>query len=143
MSKIFKYIRNIHYYETDSMGITHHSNYVRFFEEARIDFMSYIDLAYDKLERLGIIIPVTGIDLEYKNVSKFAQILRFESAIVLFTGVRMTVQYKVFDNETNELICSGHTKHAFVDSNFQPFALQKKFPEIYQKFEDWNLKKEF
>ncbi|HHU53594.1 MAG TPA: acyl-CoA thioesterase [Clostridiaceae bacterium] len=143
MTKIFKYIRNIHYYETDCMGITHHSNYVRIFEEARIDFMKKIDLAYDRLENLGIIIPVTGIDLEYKNVSKFAQVLRFESAIVYFTGVRMTVQYKVFDNETDELICTGHTKHAFVDQNFQPFALQKKFPEIWQKFQDWNLHKDF
>lgn len=143
MTKIFQYIRNIHYYETDGMGITHHSNYVRIFEEARIDFMSKIDLAYDKLEDLGIIIPVTGIDLEYKNVSKFAQVLRLESAIVYFTGVRMTVQYKVFDNETDELICTGHTRHAFVDLKFQPFALQKKFPEIYQKFESWNLHEEF
>lgn len=143
MSKIHKYFRSVHYYETDAMGIAHHSNYVRWFEEARLAFMESIDLAYNKLENLGIIIPVTGIKLDYISVSKFAQHLRIESAIVYFTGVRMTVQYKVYDDTTNDLICTGLTKHAFVDSSFQPFALQKKFPEVYEKFEESNLSEEF
>ena len=33
------YIHKVKYYETDKMGITHHSNYVRFMEEARISFL--------------------------------------------------------------------------------------------------------
>ena len=36
------YIRRVNYYETDKMGITHHSNYVRWMEEARIDFLEKI-----------------------------------------------------------------------------------------------------
>lgn len=143
MSKIYQYMRNVHYYETDAMGIAHHSNYVRWFEEARLSFMSSIGLAYDKLEDLGIIIPVVEVNLQYLSILKFAQNLRIESAIVYFTGVRMTVQYKVFDNETDELVCTGQTKHAFVDTDFQPFALQKKYPEVYQKFEAANLHKKF
>ena len=31
----FTYKRIINYYETDKMGIVHHSNYIRFLEEAR------------------------------------------------------------------------------------------------------------
>lgn len=33
------YIHQVKYYECDRMGITHHSNYVRIMEEARIDFL--------------------------------------------------------------------------------------------------------
>ena len=36
------YKRKVHYYETDQMGIVHHSNYIRWFEEARIDFLEKI-----------------------------------------------------------------------------------------------------
>ena len=39
-----KYIHKVNYYETDKMGITHHSNYIRWMEEARIDYMEKIDL---------------------------------------------------------------------------------------------------
>lgn len=35
-----KYIHKVNYYETDKMGITHHSNYIRFMEEARMNFLS-------------------------------------------------------------------------------------------------------
>ena len=38
------------YYETDQMGIIHHSNYIRWFEEARIDYMNQIGLTYKKME---------------------------------------------------------------------------------------------
>ena len=48
------YIRKINYYETDKMGITHHSNYVRFMEEARIDFLDRIGMSYRKWEEDGI-----------------------------------------------------------------------------------------
>ena len=33
------YTHRVQYYETDQMGIVHHSNYIRWFEEARIDWM--------------------------------------------------------------------------------------------------------
>ena len=38
--EIIPYTRKVAYYETDQMGIVHHSNYIRWFEEARIDFLS-------------------------------------------------------------------------------------------------------
>ena len=37
-----EYERRINYYETDKMGIVHHSNYIRFFEEARLDMMKKV-----------------------------------------------------------------------------------------------------
>ena len=36
------YTHRVKYYETDKMGVTHHSNYVRWMEEARVDFMDKI-----------------------------------------------------------------------------------------------------
>ena len=44
------YFHTVQYYETDRMGLTHHSNYVRWMEEARIDFLKQIGWNYEKLE---------------------------------------------------------------------------------------------
>ena len=38
------YEHTINYYETDRMGIVHHSNYIRFFEEARIDYLNGLNI---------------------------------------------------------------------------------------------------
>ena len=48
------YSRKANYYETDQMGIIHHSNYIRWFEEARVDFLEQIDFGYNKTVECGI-----------------------------------------------------------------------------------------
>ena len=67
------YRHTVQYYETDRMGITHHSNYIRWMEEARIDFLERIGWGYDKLEREGIVSPVTALDCKYKASTTFAE----------------------------------------------------------------------
>ena len=58
---MFTYIRKTHYHETDQMGFIHHSNYVKWMEEARVAFMDEIGLSYRSLEEGGIVSPVTGV----------------------------------------------------------------------------------
>ena len=48
-----KYRHIVQYYETDKMGITHHSNYIRWMEEARIDFLRQIGW-----EKIRILFPM-------------------------------------------------------------------------------------
>ena len=60
------YVHKVQYYETDKMGIVHHSNYIRWMEEARIDFLERMGWPYDRLENEGIISPVIGVDCKYK-----------------------------------------------------------------------------
>ena len=52
------YVRRANYYETDKMGIIHHSNYIRWFEEARLHYMEEMGWPFTKVEAMGIIIPV-------------------------------------------------------------------------------------
>ena len=66
------YRHTVHYYETDKMGITHHSNYIRWMEEARVDFLEQIGWGYDKLEKSGILSPVIGVDCKYKTSTTFS-----------------------------------------------------------------------
>ena len=62
-----KYKHTVHYYETDRMGFTHHSNYIRWMEEARIDFFDQLGWSYQKFEDEGVISPVTAIECKYKQ----------------------------------------------------------------------------
>jgi acyl-CoA thioester hydrolase len=43
----------VHYYETDKMGVTHHSNYIRWMENARIDYLEQIGCGYRSARRWG------------------------------------------------------------------------------------------
>lgn len=63
---MFKYIRRAQYHETDQMHIIHHSNYVKWMEEARTAYLDQMGLGYKEVEALGIISPVVSISLDYK-----------------------------------------------------------------------------
>lgn len=65
------YRHTVKYYETDRMGFTHHSNYVRWMEEARIDCMDALGWPYARFEKEGIISPVTAIECRFKQTTTF------------------------------------------------------------------------
>ena len=126
------YIRKINYYETDKMGITHHSNYVRIMEEARIDLLNQLGLGYDRWESDGIISPVIGIECEYKRPTTFADELRVHVEIVEYRSIRLTVAYTMFNTKTDEIVFVGKSRHCFLNTAGRPVALSKQYPEYDQ-----------
>ena len=128
-----KYIHKVNYYETDKMGITHHSNYIRWMEEARINFLDNIGLGYKKLEEQGIISPVIGVECDYKTSTTFDDKVEIEVSVEEFKGVKLILKYTMTNLDTKEIVLIGKTKHCFVDKNNKPIILKKSFPEIDEK----------
>ena len=126
--------KKINYYETDKMGVVHHSNYIRFFEEARCQFLEDSGLPYDLLEEKGIMSPVLAVSCNYKQHVTFGDTIEIHSYIKEFNGVRFTVAYEAYNKKTGTLCVSGETNHCFTDSNLRPIILKKHFNDIYEKF---------
>ena len=89
------YERNVYYYETDKMGITHHSNYIRWMEEARVDFLSQIGWEFAKLEAIGIVSPVLGVTCDYKLPTKFSDKVSIKVYVKAFKGVKLFLDYEM------------------------------------------------
>ena len=124
------YRHKVQYYETDGMGVVHHSNYIRWFEEARVDFLEQAGFGYDRMEVLGVFSPVLGVRAVYKKMVGFAETLTVETALVRFTGIKFTLAYTV-KNRAGEVCCTGETDHCFLDAASRPLRLKDRFPEIY------------
>lgn len=123
------YYHNAKYYETDQMAIVHHSNYIRWFEEARIDWLEQVGIPYDAMEARGIIIPVIGVNAEYRTMTRFKETVRIESRLESYNGVRFAVSYRVYNNETGELRCTGTSSHCFINRDYKPIVLKKAAPD--------------
>ena len=128
------YERKINYYETDRMGIVHHSNYIRFLEEARCAFLESLNMPYSMLEDLGIMIPVLGVQCDFKHHVTFNDIILINVSIKSFNGVRLIMQYSVTEKKSGNIVLKGETKHCFTDSNLKPINLKKHFENVYEKF---------
>lgn len=131
------WLHKVQYYETDQMQIVHHSNYIRWFEEARTYLMDEMNFGYDQMESAGLIVPVLSVYSEYKTMTRFGETVSISAKITEFTGVKMTVSYEVSDIETGEVRCVGESKHAFLDKEtYRPLSLKRKHKEIYDLFLD-------
>ena len=130
MEEIKPYYHKVQYYETDKMGITHHSNYIRWMEEARIDFMEQMGWGYDKMENRGIISPVMGIQCDYKKTTTFNDRIRVEIEVEGYNGIKLTLKYIMKDIYTENVVAIGESKHCFLSEDGSPVALRKQLPEL-------------
>lgn len=128
------YERETFYYETDQMGIIHHSNYIRWFEEARIDFLKQIGIPYDEMEKRGLLIPVLGVSCQYKKAFRYGDTFQISMKIPEFKGVKFRVVYEVHNKVTGQLHATGTSEHGFVDKGLMPVNIKKQFPDIYEVF---------
>ena len=67
---------DVRYYETDQMGIVHHSNYVRYFECGRTAMLKELGLPLEKLEETGVMLPVVSVECRYKVPAKLGDTLK-------------------------------------------------------------------
>lgn len=129
---VMPYHHKVQYYETDRMGITHHSNYVRWMEEARVDFLEQIGWSYKKLEDEGIISPVLGVECHYQKTTTFADEISIEVSVKEFKGVKLSLAYVMRKTSDGTEVCTGSSEHCFLDSDSRPVNLKRKYPEFYE-----------
>lgn len=135
MSKIFKYERKAHYHETDQMSVIHHANYLKYMEEARVSFLDSIGYGYKKMEELGVISPVIGINIEYKKSVLFDDIVSVNLRTEEYNGIKLVISYEIINLKTNELCVTATSKHCFLKDG-RICSLKKTLPDFHKAFED-------
>lgn len=124
------YKHTVQYYETDKMGITHHSNYIRFMEEARIHFLKESGWPYDKLEEEGVISPVVSVSCDYKKTTTFPDVLEISVNVLELSPVKFKLGYTMtVDTKT---VCTATSTHCLLGSDGRPISISKQYPGFYE-----------
>ena len=137
MIEIRPYEHRVQYYETDQMKVVHHSNYIRWFEEARIDFFEQIGLGYKECEEKGIMSPVTSVSARYKTPVQFYDTVVVSLRFAKYTGVRLHIEYVVTDKATGEVRCTGLSEHCFVSSDGKIVSVARNNPEMDARIREY------
>ena len=136
------YARRAFYYETDQMGIVHHSNYIRWMEEARLDLMRQAGLDYRTMEQAGIIMPVTSVECRYKISGHYDEPVFITAIPTEYNGVRAAFRYEI-RGEDGRLMAEGSSGHCFLDTETRcPLNLKRRLPEYSAQFEKVVVKPE-
>ena len=130
---MIKYVHKVQYYETDKMGITHHSNYIRFMEEARMYYLMQIGHPMTSLEEAGITSPVVSVHCDYKHTTTYSDEIEIEVSVSNYTGARLMLDYTMRNRQTGVLVATASSVNCFIDENGRPIAVKKFFPELDMK----------
>jgi len=132
----FIFERKVNYYETDKMGVVHHSNYIRYMEEARCAWLESVEMPFALLEENNITIPVLGVNCDYKYHATYGDTILIDVYTKEYNGVRMTVGYEIKDKKTGKIFLTGETKHCFTNKELKPINLKKYAPQFNEKFQN-------
>ena len=133
MEKKTEYTHTVQYYETDKMGVTHHSNYIRWMEEARVDYLSRMGWDYAKLEAMGIVSAVVNVSCDYRRPTTFSDPVTICTSIAEFRGVTVKFAYRMTGPNGDE-VCTGTSLHAFLNSEGRPVSIKRCYPDLYNSF---------
>ena len=117
------------YYECDKMGVTHHSNYVRFMEEARVAWLDSLGYGFDRVEAEGVFSPVIAVACNYKSPSTFKDIIEIEVSVAKFSELKFDISYTM--RVGDRIVCTAQSTHCFIENN-RPVAISKRLPELYK-----------
>ena len=124
-----EYQHIVQYYETDKMGITHHSNYIRWMEESRVDFLAKIGWPFPRLEQQGFASPVTKVECKFIRPTTFSDVVTIQTTVKEFDGVRLTFAYEM-SKEDGTVVCVGESGHCFIDLKGKPIRADRACPEF-------------
>ncbi len=113
--KSFETNIRVEYHHTDQMGIVHHSNYVKFFEVARTEWLRAIGLTYKEMERRGVMMPIVEVNIKYRQPAYYDELIRVKAMVDELPMARMVFRYEIYGEDGRD-IASGSTTLGFIDS---------------------------
>ena len=111
------------------MGCVHHSNYIRWMEEARVFLMEQMGCSYRAMEEAGILSPVLEVSCKYERMVRFGETVRIRTLIREYNGIRLRLEYEIRLASTGQLCTAGHSSHCFLTREGKPLSLKRSFPE--------------
>lgn len=126
----------MHVYETDLMGIVHHSNYLRYCEEARVDWCKNRGFNFQEVEKQNsAVFSLSVYETKVKHIKplKYADTLDIEIQVKI-EGIRLIFQYKLKNQEG--LVCVAETVHCNLDQNLKVKRLSQDLIKLVEN-EKW------
>ena len=124
---------DVRYYETDQMGIVHHSNYVRYFECGRVDMLKKLGLPIEKIEEAGVMLPVVSVECRYKVPARLGDTLKVVTLIDEVPRAKLVIRTEIF-NPDGLLCCEGKVVLGFINSQTRrPVRCPDELADVFDK----------
>ncbi len=126
---MFTYLRRTRYYETDSLGIVHHTHYVNWMEEASVEFLKAAGYGYKELEAEGLRALVIGYDLTFRRPVFFDDEIEVRTRVLAYSGLKIEISYTFYNVTRDEVSAEGVSRHCFTKDG-AVLPLRRTLPDL-------------
>ena len=102
------------FFETDAMGVVHHSNYVRYFELARVVWLEEHDQPYTAYVEQGLHFATTRVEVDYQISVRFDDQIEITAWLAWVRHASLCIRYTIQRGETR--VAWGASEHAAVSA---------------------------
>ena len=102
---------HVNFYDTDAMAVVHHSNYIRWFETGRVEYLRKYGITLGDMMEDGYVFPITEVRAKYVSPGRFDDVICIETRPKALTKAKMAFQYRVFNKATGERLVTGCPQH--------------------------------
>ncbi len=109
------YKRKVNFYETDAQGVVHHSNYFRYFEEARGYLLEMLGYPYYKMHNEGLFVVLVEANIRIKHPIVYQDIFSIDTTLSINNEFSLCFDYRITLDD--KLCAIGYTKHCILKNH--------------------------
>jgi acyl-CoA thioester hydrolase len=117
----------VRFVETDMMGVVHHSNYFRWFEMGRVEYLRQAGILLLDLMEQHILFPITDVSCQYRAPARFDDYILIETTLAELSKAKMVFSYRIVKEESGELLATGRTQNVFTDGGSRIIRLPVEY----------------
>jgi acyl-CoA thioester hydrolase len=117
--------------EIDKMGIVNHSNYPKWFEIGRRDYLRKAGIPQSSINCQGFYLPLSEIECKFKSPARYGDEIIVITSLTFMTCVKVKFEYRIVNKISGKPLAVGKTVHAWTDRNIRPLNIEKAAPQIY------------
>ena len=119
---------HVDFFDTDAMEVVPHSNYIRWFEIGRVEFLRAAGITLGELMEDGYVFPITDVSAKFLSPGRFDDVLVIETTPTALTKAKMAFDYRVLRKGEETVLVTGHTQNVFTSRETGRIA---RLPEKY------------
>ena len=110
-----KTLHRVKFYDTDVMGVVHHSNYIRWFETGRVEFLRTLGIDLNEMMSDGILFPIIEVGAKFHAPARFDDELEIETTAEALTKAKMKFNYVIRRRGEDKILAEGTSTNVFTN----------------------------
>lgn len=127
----FEYPVRVHAHHTDCAGIVWHGSYVAWLEEARVECLRSLGVAYADWVAMGLELPVVELAIHYHQALRMGELAVVKTRMLTMKGVRINWDYQIQSPNGQETYVTAQV--TLVAINRENGKIMRQLPPVVQE----------